>query len=115
MTKAGVLTIVLAVAAVVVCSSGAATTPFGATYKTVVQGQVPALNGTWRIAFTGAGGYTVTKQAVAGKLIVGKATVKGNTMTFHDASGPLACKGGTAGRYVWTASGKKLTLKILKD
>ena len=57
----------------------------------------------------------MTKHAVAGKLIVGKATMKGNTLTFRDASGPLACKGGTAGRYVFTRSGRKLTLKILKD
>jgi hypothetical protein len=109
--RLAVLLLVLAVPAV----AAAATTPFGGTYRTTVEGQVPALNGTWTIAFTSAGGYTVTKRTVAGKLIVGKATTKGNTMTFRDASGPLACRGGTAGRYVFTLSGRKLTLKILKD
>ena len=94
---------------------GAGSTPFGAAYKTVVTGQAPALNGTWRIVFTPAGAYTVTKQGTAGKLIVGKATSSGNRLVFRDSSGPLACPGGKSGSYTWTLKGTKLTLKILKD
>jgi len=110
-----------ALALVLLVSTGAAaalaagSTPFGAKYKTVVKGQAPALNGTWQIAFTPTGTYTVTKQGTAGKLIVGKATASGNTLVFHDSSGPLACPGGKSGSYVWTLKGTKLTLKILKD
>jgi hypothetical protein len=109
--RLAVLLAVLAVPAV----AAAATSPFGAGYRTTVKGQVPALNGAWRITFTAKGNYGVTKPPSSTRLISGKATVKGNTMTFRDSGGPLACNGGTAGSYVWTLKGKTLTLKILKD
>ena len=57
------------------------------TYTTTVKGQAPALDGTWRIAFTTTGGYSVTKRPLTTKLIVGKATAQGTRLTFHDASG----------------------------
>src|SRR3954466_15082833 len=78
-----VLLVMLAVPAV----AAAATSPFGATYKTTVKDQAPPLNGAWRMAFTANGGYSVTKPPSSTKLIVGKATVKGNTMTFRDSTG----------------------------
>ena len=111
MKRLAVLLAVLAVPAL----AAAANSPFGAGYKTTVKGQAPALNGAWRITFTAKGSYGVTKPPSSTRLIAGKATLKGTTMTFRDSSGPLACKGGTAGSYTWTLSGKKLRLKILKD
>jgi hypothetical protein len=109
--RLAVLLAVLAVPAV----AAAATSPFGAGYRTTVKNQAPPLNGAWRITFTAKGNYGVTKPPSSTRLIVGKATIKGKTMTFLDKSGQLACQGGTAGTYAWTLKGKTLTLKILKD
>jgi len=109
--RLAVLLVVLAVPA----GAAAATSPFGAGYTTTVKDQAPALDGAWRITFTAKGNYGVTKPPSSTRLIVGKATLKGKTMTFRDSSGLLACKGGTAGSYAWTLKGKKLTLKIVKD
>ena len=114
--RLAVLALVLAAAAGAASSAGAKTTPFGHTYQTTVKGQPAPLNGVWLIAFTPKGAYTVTKKPSSAALIAGTATVSGRTLAFHDAGGPLACRGGAkTGSYVWTLSGKKLTLKIVKD
>ena len=116
MKRLAVLALTLAVAAAAATSAVAKTTPFGHTYQTTVKGQAAPLDGVWLIAFTPKGAYTVTRKPSSAALIGGTATLSGKTIAFHDAGGPLACKGGAkAGSYVWTLAGKTLTLKILKD
>ena len=92
--RLAVLALTLAVAAAAATSAVAKTTPFGHTYQTTVKGQAAPLDGVWLIAFTPKGAYTVTRKPSSAALIGGTATLSGKTIAFHDAGGPLACKGG---------------------
>jgi len=103
---------VAAVACVVVAEAGAALSP--GVYQARVTGATPAiLNGTWEIDL-GAGRYEIKRNGA--NAVDGKASIRGNTLTFSDVAGPFRCLGAQAkGSYRWTLSGKTLTLAVMHD
>ncbi len=70
-----------------------------------------ALNGTWVVKLSKSSVYSATQN---GKPIVkGKATIRGNTVTFKDSSGAGKCPG--TGKYKFKLNGTKLKLTVISD
>jgi hypothetical protein len=107
----------LAAIALAVGAAGAgaalAGTPLAGTYASKLTFG-PPYGGIWTITFTEAGDYTVRhKGAVQG---TGSATVKGNTIVFHDRSGPTKCTGAQARNlYRYRLTGTTLTFTAVHD
>jgi hypothetical protein len=104
--------VLAALAAVVAQAASAGLWPH--FYRTTISGATPALlNGTWTLAISNTA-FNVTK---GGRVAVnGTVKIDGNRITFHDFSGPLACRGAQAnGTYTWRLQGAALTLKANGD
>lgn len=97
----------LAVLAVVV--------PLAGGWSATVAGAPNAqFDGVWKLRFSANGDYVISKAGQ--KLVAGKATFKGATVTFRDRSGPASCIGIEAiGSYTWAVSGRKLRLKPVRE
>lgn len=96
--------------------AGAAASPLKGVFEAKIKSSNAQLKGTWLISFAGTGAYAVAKEPSSTLLIGGSSSVSGHTLTMTDQTGPLACKGGQArATYSWSLSGKKLTLKAVKD
>ena len=75
--------------------------------------QAPLFNATWLLGIQEPA-FTVARNRALG--VRGTVRIAGNQITFHDVSGPLACKGVQAtGRYIWKIQGTKLTFTRLAD
>lgn len=79
----------------------------------ITSATIPALNATWRLSTTSTG-FIITRNG--SPALVGALTIAGAKVTFHDISGPLACKGRQVnGTYGWKVVGAKLTLTRFSD
>jgi len=89
--------------------------PLAGTWTATISGAPSAqFNGAWKLGFSAGGSYFVAKGSQ--KLVLGKATFAGATVTFHDLSGPASCLGMQAiGSYNWAVAGGKLRLKPLRE
>ncbi len=97
-------------------SAAAAPTPYNGLFLTTVSGKAPQLNGKWLLSITATGAYGVAKEPSPTLLIGGTSTLSGHRIVFVDRIGPLACTGSQVrGTYTWVRSGKKLTLKPVRD
>ena len=109
--------VALLVACTLACASAvAASSPLQGAYQVHVGGSGP-LSGTWRLAFSASGAYTVSKKPnTSAVLIAGTSTVSGHKIVLVDRSGPASCTGSSAkGTYSWTLAGKRLKLHVVKD
>ncbi len=96
--------------AAAVLAVGAGVPLAGSWSATVTGGPSAQFNGVWKLNFASSGSYVISKAGQS--LVVGKATFKGATVTFHDVSGPASCIGMQAiGSYTWSIAGSKLRLK----
>jgi hypothetical protein len=95
----------------------ATTSPIAGNFRVTLKGSISVLNGVWLLNVAANGGYKIVKEPTTSQVLIsGISTVSGHSLTFTDMGGPLACKGSQAsGTYSFTLSGKKLTLKIVKD
>jgi hypothetical protein len=74
----------------------------------------PQFDGVWKLRFSTSGAYVISKAGQ--KLVAGKATFRGTTVTFHDTSGPASCIGMEAiGSYTWTLVAGSLRLKPARE
>lgn len=74
---------------------------------------VALFNGTWLLAVQ-TPEFAVSRNRVLA--IKGTVRINGNQITFHDVSGPLACKASQVnGRYAWKITGTKLSFTRLAD
>ncbi|MGH2936114.1 MAG: hypothetical protein ACRDL2_16605 [Gaiellaceae bacterium] len=89
--------------------------PLAGTWSATIAAAPSAqFDGVWKLRFSTNGAYVISKAGQ--KLVVGKATFKGATVTFHDLSGPASCAGVQAvGSYRWTITGRKLKLKPVRE
>jgi hypothetical protein len=101
--------------AILAASAAVAGAPLAGSWSVTISGAPSAqFNGVWKLRFSAGGAYVISK---AGKsLVVGKATFKGATVTFHDMSGPASCIGMEAiGSYTWAITGSKLRLNAVRE
>jgi len=89
--------------------------PIAGVWSTAIAGAPSAqFNGVWKLHVSASGTYVITKGAQ--RLVVGKATFKGGTVTFHDLSGPASCIGRQAvGSYRWALSGTTVRFVPVKE
>jgi len=89
--------------------------PLAGSWSTTISGAPSAqFDGVWKLRFSASGAYLISKGPQ--KLVSGKATFHGATVTFHDVSGPASCVGTQAvGSYAWTISGRALRFKPVKE
>ena len=83
-------------------------------YGAQIRGATPAaLNAAWLLAIE----QTQFEIARNGAVVVkGTVAISGNRVTFHDVSGPFACRGAQAtGAYTWRVSGTTLALQRIHD
>jgi hypothetical protein len=74
---------------------------------------VAAFNATWLLGLKPKSFQLARNNAI---VVSGALKISGNRVTFHDVSGPLACKGSEVnGTYSWKLRGKKLTFKRARD
>jgi hypothetical protein len=92
-----------------------AAVPLLGGWSTTISGAPSAqFNGVWKLNFAADGSYVISKAGQ--RLVLGKATFAGGTVTFHDTSGPASCIGMQAiGSYRWTISERKLQLKPMRE
>jgi hypothetical protein len=103
-----VAAVFLALAAPAVASA-----PLSGAFGTTIRGATPAaLNASWAVIFLPNGAYQIDRNHLA--VVIGQGTRSATTLVFTHEHGPFACKSG-AGTYRWSLSGKKLTLKVVKD
>jgi hypothetical protein len=109
-----VLVAACAAVALVAAATAAAPSPSPHIWGVSVTGApVPAFNATWLLGFK-IPAFTVTRNRALA--IKGTVKISGRQITFHDVSGPLACKGTQAtGRYAWKIVGAKLSFTRLAD
>jgi hypothetical protein len=79
--------------------------------------QAPALAGTYTagplaIAFE-ADTVRISRAGQIG--VIGRFEVKGDTATFHDVAGPIACNPAISGRYLWKIEGANLSFTLVDD
>ena len=100
--------------AVLVAVAGTAV-PLAGGWSTKISGAPSAqFNGVWKLRFAADGSYVISKAGQ--RLVLGKATFKGATVTFRDTSGPASCIGMEAiGSYRWTLTGSTLLLKPMRE
>ena len=109
------IALMVTIAAVLATAAqAAAPTLYPHVYSTRITGLTPAaLNGTWNLSIQRTV-FLVDKGGAPA--VAGTVQVSGNRITFHDAGGPLACKGSQAiGTYTWKLQGTKLTLAKVRD
>ncbi len=89
--------------------------PLAGSWSATISGAPTAqFDGVWKLRFAENGSYVISKAGQT--LVAGKATFKGATVTFHDASGPASCLGMEAiGSYTWAITGNKLRLKPARE
>ena len=79
--------------------------------------QQPALSGTFTagplaIAFEA----DTVRISRAGQLaVMGVFLIRGDTVTFRDLSGAIACNSSVMGRYLWKTDGTSLVLTLVED
>lgn len=101
--------------AILAAAAAVAGAPLAGGWSARISGAPSAqFNGVWKLRFSAGGAYVISKAGQS--LVVGKATFKGATVTFHDVSGPASCIGMEAiGSYTWAITGSKLRLKAVRE
>jgi hypothetical protein len=81
------------------------------SFRTVISGRSPQLNGAWVLKIDQLGQSTISKN---GKVVVkGAVGAWSGHFQITDASGPQACKGVRAsGAYTYTLKSNRLALKV---
>ena len=75
---------------------------------------VPAgMVGEYRMVFDTVGGFRVVRNG--NDLVVGKYTVRADTLTFVDVSGEMACRGAPEATYLWKLGDNGLELVAVSD
>jgi hypothetical protein len=102
-----VAAVFLALAAPAVASA-----PLSGAFGTTIRGATPAaLNASWIVNLLPNGAYSIDRNHHA--VVIGRDTRSAATIVFGHEYGPFACK--STGKYRWSLSGKKLTLKVVRD
>jgi hypothetical protein len=105
--SAAIAVVFLALAAPAVASA-----PLSGAFGTTIRGATPAaLNASWTVIFLPNGAYQIDRNHLA--VVIGQGTGSAATLVFTHEHGPFACK--STGKYRWSLSGKKLTLKVVQD
>jgi hypothetical protein len=105
--------LVVAAVFLALAAPAAASAPLSGAFGTTIRGATPAaLNASWAVIFLPNGAYQIDRNHLA--VVIGQGTRSATTLVFTHEHGAFACKSG-AGTYRWSLSGKKLTLKVVKD
>lgn len=116
MKKLALAGTMIAVIAVIAAAPATAAAPTLAphVFQTKITGAaVPALNAFWRLSTTRTG-FIITRSGAPA--LAGTLAIAGNKVTFHDITGPFACRGAQAtGTYGWRIVGARLTFTRIKD
>jgi len=95
-----------------VAAPAAASAPLSGVFGTTIRGATPAaLNAGWTVNLVPNGAYSIDRNHHA--VVIGRDTRSAATIVFGHEYGPFACK--SSGKYRWSLSGKKLTLKLVQD
>ena len=83
----------------------------------VAAAQAPALAGTYIAGpFVIAFEADTVRVSRAGQVgVIGRVEMKGDTVTFRDASGPIACSSSIIGRYLWKIKADTLSFTLIED
>ncbi len=102
----------VAVACLAFAAPAAASAPLSGVFGTTIRGATPAvLNASWVVSLLPNGAYSIDRNHHA--VVIGRDTRTAATIVFGHEYGPFACK--SSGKYKWSLSGKKLTLKVVQD
>jgi hypothetical protein len=102
----------IAVVCLALAAPAVASAPLSGVFGTTIRGATPAvLNASWTVNLLPNGAYSIDRNHHA--VVIGRDTRSAATIVFAHEYGPFACK--NTGKYRWSLSGKKLTLKVVQD
>jgi hypothetical protein len=102
----------IAVVCLAFAAPAVASAPLSGVFGTTIRGATPAvLNASWTVNLLTNGAYSIDRNHHA--VVIGRDTRSAATIVFGHEYGPFACK--SSGKYRWSLSGKKLTLKVVQD
>jgi hypothetical protein len=102
----------IAVVCLALAAPAAASAPLSGVFGTTIRGATPAaLNASWIVNLLPNGAYSIDRNHHA--VVIGRGTRTAATIVFGHEYGPFACK--STGKYRWSLSGKRLTLKVVQD
>ncbi len=106
------MTAATAVVLLALAAPAVASAPLSGVFGTTIRGATPAvLNASWTVNLLPNGAYSIDRNHHA--VVIGRDTRSAATIVFAHEYGPFACK--NTGKYRWSLSGKKLTLKVVQD
>jgi hypothetical protein len=106
------MTAATAVVLLALAAPAVASAPLSGVFGTTNRGATPAvLNASWTVNLLPNGAYSIDRNHHA--VVIGRDTRSAATRVFAHEYGPFACK--NTGKYRWSLSGKKLTLKVVQD